>query len=250
MHQPQGQHRQCRAAPLQAGWCIDARGSGGTDGRTAVRRDRRRGPLRGVADGDAAGPSGLRVLVVDRTTFPSDTVSTHVVHPQGVAALERWGLLDAVVAAAAARRSTPTRSTSARSPSTGSPGTRGLAGRLLPAAHGARHRARRRRRGGRRRGARGLRRRGDRHRGRRGRPASVAATRAAASVTERAHVVVGADGLQSLRRPRGATRAVQRASAAAVRLLHATGATCRSTAASRSTSATTAASRRRRRTTG
>ena len=41
---------------------------------------------------------GFRVLVVDRATFPSDTVSTHVVHPLGVAALARWGLLDGLVA--------------------------------------------------------------------------------------------------------------------------------------------------------
>jgi 2-polyprenyl-6-methoxyphenol hydroxylase-like FAD-dependent oxidoreductase len=41
---------------------------------------------------------GHRVLVVDRATFPSDTVSTHVVHPPAVAALGRWGLLDRVVA--------------------------------------------------------------------------------------------------------------------------------------------------------
>jgi flavin-dependent dehydrogenase len=39
---------------------------------------------------------GYRVLVVDRATFPSDTVSTHLVHPPGVAALSRWGLLDRV----------------------------------------------------------------------------------------------------------------------------------------------------------
>ena len=32
---------------------------------------------------------GYRVLVVDRATFPSDTISTHIVHPPGVAALER-----------------------------------------------------------------------------------------------------------------------------------------------------------------
>jgi 2-polyprenyl-6-methoxyphenol hydroxylase-like FAD-dependent oxidoreductase len=37
---------------------------------------------------------GHRVLLVDRATFPSDTVSTHIVHPPGVAALERWGLLE------------------------------------------------------------------------------------------------------------------------------------------------------------
>jgi 2-polyprenyl-6-methoxyphenol hydroxylase-like FAD-dependent oxidoreductase len=37
---------------------------------------------------------GYRVLVVDRATFPSDTISTHMVHPRAVAALERWGLLE------------------------------------------------------------------------------------------------------------------------------------------------------------
>jgi 2-polyprenyl-6-methoxyphenol hydroxylase-like FAD-dependent oxidoreductase len=37
---------------------------------------------------------GHRVLTVDRATFPSDTLSTHLVHPPGVAALDRWGLLD------------------------------------------------------------------------------------------------------------------------------------------------------------
>jgi flavin-dependent dehydrogenase len=41
---------------------------------------------------------GYRVLVVDRATFPSDTLSTHLIHAPGVAALGRWGLLDAVVA--------------------------------------------------------------------------------------------------------------------------------------------------------
>lgn len=41
---------------------------------------------------------GHRVLLVDRATFPSDTTSTHLVHPRGVASLERWGLLDPVVA--------------------------------------------------------------------------------------------------------------------------------------------------------
>jgi flavin-dependent dehydrogenase len=41
---------------------------------------------------------GYRVLAVDRATFPSDTLSTHVIHAPGVAALQRWGLLDRVVA--------------------------------------------------------------------------------------------------------------------------------------------------------
>src|SRR5215204_158041 len=35
-----------------------------------------------------------RVLLLDKATFPSDTMSTHMVHPPGVAALQRWGLLE------------------------------------------------------------------------------------------------------------------------------------------------------------
>ncbi len=41
---------------------------------------------------------GYKVLVVDRATFPSDTISTHVLHPMAVASLGRWGLLDRLVA--------------------------------------------------------------------------------------------------------------------------------------------------------
>lgn len=41
---------------------------------------------------------GHDVLLVDRATFPSDTISTHVIHAPGVAALSRWGLLDQIVA--------------------------------------------------------------------------------------------------------------------------------------------------------
>jgi len=41
---------------------------------------------------------GYRVLLVDRATFPSDTVSTHFIHPPGVASLKRWGLLDRLTA--------------------------------------------------------------------------------------------------------------------------------------------------------
>ena len=42
--------------------------------------------------------AGHRVLLVDRTTFPSDIMSTHYIHQPGVARLSRWGLLDAVLA--------------------------------------------------------------------------------------------------------------------------------------------------------
>jgi 2-polyprenyl-6-methoxyphenol hydroxylase-like FAD-dependent oxidoreductase len=41
---------------------------------------------------------GYRVLLVDRATFPSDTMSTHIVHPLGIQALSRWGLLERLVA--------------------------------------------------------------------------------------------------------------------------------------------------------
>jgi flavin-dependent dehydrogenase len=40
---------------------------------------------------------GYRVLLLDRATFPSDTISTHLIHPPGVAALKKWGLLDRVL---------------------------------------------------------------------------------------------------------------------------------------------------------
>jgi flavin-dependent dehydrogenase len=42
--------------------------------------------------------AGYRVLLLDRAGFPSDTMSTHMIHPPGVAALRRWGLLDELTA--------------------------------------------------------------------------------------------------------------------------------------------------------
>jgi 2-polyprenyl-6-methoxyphenol hydroxylase-like FAD-dependent oxidoreductase len=36
---------------------------------------------------------GYRVLLVDKATFPSDTVSTHILWPHGAEVLARWGLL-------------------------------------------------------------------------------------------------------------------------------------------------------------
>ena len=41
---------------------------------------------------------GYRVLLVDKTTFPSDTISTHYLHQMSIACLKRWGLLDKVIA--------------------------------------------------------------------------------------------------------------------------------------------------------
>lgn len=40
---------------------------------------------------------GYRVLLLDRTDFPSDTLSTHYIHQSGIARLQRWGLLDQVI---------------------------------------------------------------------------------------------------------------------------------------------------------
>ncbi len=139
---------------------------------------------------------GHRVLVLDRSTFPSDTISTHVVHPTGVAALERWGLLDQVVATGCPPLRTysfdfgPVRVS-------GSPGTDDhpvgycprrtvLDGILVDAASAAGAEVRE--------GffVEGLTFDGDRVTGIRGRD------RGGSSVTERATWVVGADGIRSL----------------------------------------------------
>ena len=39
---------------------------------------------------------GYRVLLLDKSTFPSDIMSTHYIHLPGVAMLKRWGVLDAL----------------------------------------------------------------------------------------------------------------------------------------------------------
>jgi flavin-dependent dehydrogenase len=41
---------------------------------------------------------GYRVLLVDKATFPSDTISTHTLTQSGVIQLQRWGLLDRLAA--------------------------------------------------------------------------------------------------------------------------------------------------------
>lgn len=41
---------------------------------------------------------GYRVLLLDKASFPSDTLSTHYIHQHGVAKLQNWGLLDRVAA--------------------------------------------------------------------------------------------------------------------------------------------------------
>jgi 2-polyprenyl-6-methoxyphenol hydroxylase-like FAD-dependent oxidoreductase len=42
---------------------------------------------------------GYKVLLVDRSSFPSDLpFSTHYIHQSGTALLKRWGLLDKIAA--------------------------------------------------------------------------------------------------------------------------------------------------------
>jgi 2-polyprenyl-6-methoxyphenol hydroxylase-like FAD-dependent oxidoreductase len=44
------------------------------------------------------GRKGYRILLVDKSTFPSDTLSTHIVWPHGAEIMDRWGLLDRLAA--------------------------------------------------------------------------------------------------------------------------------------------------------
>jgi len=44
---------------------------------------------------------GFKVLLVDRSTFPSDTISTHILWPHGAEILARWGLLGSLAATGA-----------------------------------------------------------------------------------------------------------------------------------------------------
>jgi 2-polyprenyl-6-methoxyphenol hydroxylase-like FAD-dependent oxidoreductase len=51
---------------------------------------------------------GLNVLTIDRTTFPSDTMSGHFIHPAGVSCLRRLGLLEDLKALGAPAETTMT----------------------------------------------------------------------------------------------------------------------------------------------
>ena len=41
---------------------------------------------------------GYKVLLLDKAEFPSDTISTHIIWPSGAERLKRWGLLESVLA--------------------------------------------------------------------------------------------------------------------------------------------------------
>src|SRR5580765_1213789 len=53
----------------------------------------------GAATAMLLARAGLRVLVVDRGRYGTDTLSTHALMRGGVLQLHRWGVLDAVVGA-------------------------------------------------------------------------------------------------------------------------------------------------------
>ena len=53
----------------------------------------------GAATAHLLARSGLRVLLVDRGRYGSDTLSTHALMRGGVLQLSRWGLLDRIIAA-------------------------------------------------------------------------------------------------------------------------------------------------------
>ena len=40
---------------------------------------------------------GYRVLLIDKATFPSDTMSAHFIRTPGVAQLKRWGVLNKII---------------------------------------------------------------------------------------------------------------------------------------------------------
>ncbi len=44
---------------------------------------------------------GYRILLVDKASYPSDIMSGHYIHQAGVARLQRWGLLERVIATGA-----------------------------------------------------------------------------------------------------------------------------------------------------
>ena len=64
----------------------------------------------GAATAMLLAREGLRVLVVDRSRYGADTLSTHALMRGAVVQLHRWGVLESVVASGApvvrARRST------------------------------------------------------------------------------------------------------------------------------------------------
>src|SRR6478735_6830380 len=64
-----------------------------------VRRHRGGNSCGRCIDGVAVGAAGVAGVGRRSGAFPSDTVSTHQIQVPGVARLQRWGLLDGLIAA-------------------------------------------------------------------------------------------------------------------------------------------------------
>lgn len=64
------------------------------------------GRCAGAASAMLLARQGRRVLLVERATFPADTMSTLYIHQPGIALLAEWGVLDAVVASGCPRLQT------------------------------------------------------------------------------------------------------------------------------------------------
>src|SRR5882757_1702731 len=58
----------------------------------------------GAATAMLLARQGLRVLAVDRASFPSDTISSHQLQVPGAALLHRWGLLGKLAGTPPTRR--------------------------------------------------------------------------------------------------------------------------------------------------
>ncbi len=52
----------------------------------------------GSALGLMLARSGKKVLMLERSTFPCDTMSGHYIHPAGISCLKRWGVFDRLAA--------------------------------------------------------------------------------------------------------------------------------------------------------
>ena len=74
--------------------------SGGGASRSPRERPGRRPRARcaGAPTAMLLARKGYRVLLIDKATFPSDTISTHIIWPHGAEILHRWGLLDRLAA--------------------------------------------------------------------------------------------------------------------------------------------------------
>ena len=70
----------------------------------------------GAATGMLLARSGLKVLVLDRSRYGEDTLSTHALMRGGVLQLHRWGLLPRIIAAGTPAKSRMTASMSRRCP--------------------------------------------------------------------------------------------------------------------------------------